>query len=199
VSIQENNTVQEGDNSARRRQESLDLAGLDHLFRWASEMVADTEETRAQVARDRRMRRQVLEVIQSHREQQARAQAQDEITYLQRRVIALLAKVQEVLEENASIKHIMVTQSFSLERLPKLEAEIKRLKMSELEKEAAVAERRILMNSISKIKIERDYLVDVLSEAENENTRLANILNETKDELERHKNRKWWHLFVPKW
>jgi hypothetical protein len=197
VSIQQTNTLQEGDNQARRHEESLDMTGLEHVFRWASEMVAEPDESRVKLARERRIRKQVLEVIQQHREQQIRAEAQDEVSYLQRRVIALLAKLQEVTEENSAVKQIMVAQSMSLERLPRLEAETKRLKIAELEKEAAIVERRYLMDGIAKIKIERDYLVDVLSEAERENERLANILNETKAELEKHKNRKWWHFFFP--
>jgi hypothetical protein len=198
VSIQQTNTLPEGDSQARRHEESLDLSGLEHVFRWASEVVAEPDESRVKVARERRIRKQVLEVIQQHREQQIRSEAQDEISYLQRRVIALLAKLQEVTEENSAVKQIMVAQSFSLERLPKLEAETKRLKIAELEKEAAVVERRYLMDGIAKIKVERDYLVDCLSEAEKENSRLAKILIDTRAELDESKSRKWWHFFFPK-
>jgi len=92
----------------------------------------------------------------------------------------------------------MVAQSLALEKLPKLEAETKRLKIAELEKEAAVVERRYLMDGIAKIKIERDYLTDCLTEAEKENDRLAKMLAETRLELEESKSKKWWHLFFPK-
>jgi hypothetical protein len=196
VSNQMTNT-QPGDDQARRHEESLDLTGLDHIFRWASEVVADGDEPRAKIARERRIRKQVLEMIQQQREQQVRSEAQDEIAYLQRRVIALSAKVQEVTEENGVVKQVMLNQSFSLERLPRLEAEIKRLKMAELEKEAAVIERRLLMDSIAKVKVERDYLVDVLGEAERENVRLAKILKDTQIELDEYKQRRWWHIFFP--
>ncbi len=197
MSIQKANTVQVGDNTAQQHKESLDLGGLDDLFQWASEVVADGKESVAAAARERKIRQHVFEVIQTHRERQARAEAQDEITYLQRRVIALLAKIQEVLEENATIKEIMVTQAFSLERIPKLEHEVKRLKIAELEKEAAVAERRILMDSIAKVRIERNYLNEVLVESEKENSRLAELLSQVRVELNKHQQKKWWHLFLP--
>jgi len=112
VSIQQTNTLQEGDNH-RRHEQSLDLQGLEHVFHWASEVVAESDESRAKIARERRIRKQVLEIIHQHREQQIRAEFQDEVSYLQRRVIALLAKLQEVTEENSAVKQIMVAQSLA--------------------------------------------------------------------------------------
>ncbi len=82
MSIQKANTVQVGDNTAQQHKESLDLGGLDDLFQWASEVVADGKESVAAAARERKIRQHVFEVIQTHRERQARAEAQDEITYL---------------------------------------------------------------------------------------------------------------------
>jgi chromosome segregation ATPase len=195
VTIQQTNTVKEGDLTIRRHQESLDMTGLDHLFRWASEVVSDAEDSRVRTAREKRIRRQVLEVLQSHREEKVRNESLDEIAYLQRRVIALLTKLQELTEENAAVKQIMVSQSFALEKLPRLEREVKQLKMVELEKEAAVTERRYLMDGIAKIKVERDYLEDLLTAVEEENMRLAKLFNEAKAEVERLKNRRWWHVF----
>jgi hypothetical protein len=195
VTIQQTNTVKDGDLTIRRHQESLDMTGLEHLFRWASDVVADGEDSRVRSAREKRIRRQVLEVLQSHREEKVRNESLDEIAYLQRRVIALLTKLQEITEENAAVKQIMVSQSFALEKLPRLEREVKQLKMVELEKEAAVTERRYLMDGIAKIKVERDYLEDLLTAVEEENMRLANLFNEAKAEVERLKNRRWWHVF----
>ena len=68
----------------------------------------------------------------------------------------------------------------------------------EYEKEAAVKERRYLMDALAKIKVERDYLEDILVTCEDENTRLSSILNSTRAELAEVKARKWWHSFVPK-
>ncbi len=195
MTIQQTNTVKEGDLTIRRHQESLDMTGLDHLFRWASDVVSDAEDSRVRTAREKRIRRQVLEVLQSHREEKVRNESLDEIAYLQRRVIALLTKLQELTEENAAVKQIMVSQSFALEKLPRLEREVKQLKMVELEKEAAVTERRYLMDGIAKIKVERDYLEDLLTAVEEENMRLAKLFNEAKAEVERLKNRRWWHVF----
>jgi len=195
VTIQQTNTVKDGDLTIRRHQESLDMTGLEHLFRWASDVVADGEDSRVRTTREKRIRRQVLEVLQAHREEKVRSESLDEIAYLQRRVIALLTKLQELTEENAAVKQIMVSQSFALEKLPRLEREVKQLKMVELEKEAAVTERRYLMDGIAKIKVERDYLEDLLTAVEEENMRLAKLFNESKAEVECLKNRRWWHVF----
>jgi len=136
-------------------------------------------------------------VVQKYREQRVLSKSQDEVTYLQRRVIALLSKLQELTEENAAVKQIMVSQYWAVQRIPALEEQIRSLKMVEFEKEAAVKERRYLMDALAKLKVERDYLEDILTTCEDENTRLSGILKETRSDLATLKAKKWWHFFVP--
>lgn len=179
-------------------EEQVGLDGLEHIFRWASEVVADGEDARVRLAREKRVRRQVLEVVQKYKEQKLLAKAADETAYLQRRVIALLQKLQEVVEENAAIKHIMVTQYWQLAKIPQLERELRELRTVEFEREAAVTERRYLMDALARVKTERDYLEDLLTANEGENTRLASLLADTRADLEKAKSRRWWHLFLPR-
>jgi hypothetical protein len=184
--------------STSKHSAALDVEGLDHIFRWASDMVADGEDSRVKLAREKRIRRQVLEVVQKVKEQKALTQAQEEVGYLQRRVIALLQKLQEVTEENNTAKNLIVSQYYQLQRIPSLEHEIRQLRGMEYEREAAVTERRYLMNALARTKADRDQLEEVLTTSESENARLAKLLAETRSELETIKSRKWWHWFVPR-
>jgi hypothetical protein len=172
---------------------AVSLDGLDHIFKWASDVVSDGEDERIKQARERRVRRQVLEVVTKYQQQRLAAKTQDEIAYLQRRVIALLQKVQELTEENSAVKQIMVSQYFSMQRIPQLEFEVKQLKAIEFEREAAVMERRYLMDALAKLKVERDFLEDTLTSAEHENSRLSVILKDAKAEIQEIKARRWWH------
>lgn len=178
-------------------EESVALEGLEHIFKWASEVVAEGEDSREKKAREKRIRRQVLEVVQKYRDQKLLAKSNDEIAYLQRRVIALLHKLQEVSEENATVKQIMVGQYYALQRIPYLEEEVRKLKKFQLEKEAAVTERRYLMDALAKLKIDRDFLEEGLTVSEEENTRLANLLKESRTQCEELKSRRWWHWLFP--
>ncbi|MBU6451236.1 MAG: hypothetical protein KGS72_05635, partial [Cyanobacteria bacterium REEB67] len=177
--------------------QSVSVEGLEHLFKWASDVVSEGEDERVRQAREKRVRRQVLEVVQQYREQKVVAKNQDEVAYLQRRVIALLQKLQEMTEENAAVKQIMVSQYWAIQRIPFLEEQVKALKVVEYEKESAIKERRYLMDALAKVKVERDYLEDILNTCEDENTRLANILKATRSEMEELKARRWWHMFWP--
>jgi hypothetical protein len=201
VSTQQNNTAENLDftpgQASGQHQDAVAVDGLEHIFKWASEVVSDPEDERVRQARDRRVRRQVLDVVQKYREQRVLSKSQDEVTYLQRRVIALLSKLQELTEENAAVKQIMVSQYWAVQRIPALEEQVRSLKMVEFEKEAAVKERRYLMDALAKLKVERDYLEDILTTCEDENTRLSGILKETRAELTTLKAKKWWHFFVP--
>jgi len=181
----------------QEHQESVSVEGLEHLFKWASEVVSTGEDERVRQAREKRVRRQVLEVVQQYREQKIVAKTSDEVAYLQRRVIALLQKLQEMTEENAAVKQIMVSQYWAIQRIPVLEEQVKALKIVEYEKDAAIKERRYLMDALAKTKVERDYLEDILVTCEDENTRLANILKATRKENEMLKSRRWWHMFWP--
>jgi hypothetical protein len=183
--------------SAADHKEAIDLDGLEHLFRWASEVVADGEDTRVRTAREKRIRREVLSVVQKAREQRITVKSQDELAYLQRRVIALLQKMTELTEENASLKQIMVAQYYALQRIPYLESQIKQLKTLEYEREAAVTERRYLMDALAKLKIERDLLDELVTTSDEENGRVAKLLQESRAEVTVLKARRWWHFFMP--
>jgi len=182
--------------SASPHNEAIELEGLEHIFRWASEMVAEGEDARVTFAREKRVRRQVLEVVQKVREQKLIAQATEETSYLQRRVIALLQKMQEVTEENSLLRQISITQFCALERIPALEAENKTLKSRDFERDAAVTERRYLMNALAKLKADRDILDELLTSVEEENVRVARLLTVARAELDQLKERKWWHSLM---
>ena len=185
------------DNGGSDHKETIDLDGLDHLFQWASEVVAEGEDSRLSSQREKRVRREVLDVVQKAREQRISAKSMDEVSYLQRRVIALLQKMTELTEENASLKQIMVAQYYALQRIPYLESQIKQLKTLEYEREAAVTERRYLMDALSKLKVERDLLDQMLVAGDAENTRVAKLLRKAREEITTLKARRWWHLFFP--
>jgi hypothetical protein len=179
--------------SASQHNDALDTEGLEHIFRWASDMVAEGEDARVKLARERRVRRQVLEVVQKAREQKVLKEANDELAYLQRRVIALLQKMQEVTEENSLLRQITISQYYALDRIPVLE--VKSLRGMDYEREAAVAERRYLMDALAKLKADRDFLDELLTAAEEENARVARLLSTARAEIAELKERKWWHSF----
>ncbi|MBA3859894.1 MAG: hypothetical protein C0507_23540 [Cyanobacteria bacterium PR.3.49] len=198
MSIQQTNAVQQFNPAAPdAHEEAVALEGLDHIFKWASEVVAEgSEDNRAKLAKEKRIRRQVLEMVQKYREQQILAKANEENAYLQRRVIALLQKLSEVLEENTQVKQIVVNQYWQLSRVPAMERELREYKSKECERDAAVTERKYLMTALAKLKVERDYLEDVANVNETENARLARMLNETKADLETLKSRRWYSPIV---
>ena len=184
--------------SGSSHESAIDLEGLDHLFKWASEVVAEGEDNRVRQTRDKRVRKEVLEVVQQARETNLVTEAKDEASYLQRRVIALLQKMTEVTEENAAIKQIMVSQYYTMQRIPYLESQVKQMRTLEFEREAAVTERRYLMDALAKLKIERDMLDDLVTTNESENIRVAKLLSEAKAEVETLKAKRWWHNMVPR-
>lgn len=184
-----------GFGSLTSHESQIALEGLDDLFKWASEMVSDGEEPRAKKAREQRMRRQVMETVQHLREQQVVVRSTQENAYLNRRLIATLQQLQEFTEQNSVLKQIMVSQSFALEQVDQLKAEIKRLKSLELDVEAAQVQCRELLNALSKLKIDRDYLDELLRANEKENSRLAEILADLRAELDQFKTRKWWQFW----
>jgi hypothetical protein len=193
--MHQSNTLNEPDGFDEKHEESLDLNGLDHIFRWASDMVPEAEDGRVKATREKRIRRQVLDLVTKTKDQNVLAEATHEIGYLQRRVIALLTKLQEVTEEHAVTKQVMLNQFYALQQVPKLEDELKHLQTMQFEKEAALTERKYLMDGLTKLKTERDYLKDLLNETEAENSRLSCLLRETRTELEAYKTRRWWRWF----
>ena len=175
--------------------DNIAVAGLEDLFKWASEVVSDGEDSRVKRAREHRIRRQVLEALQLLKEQKAVKQMTEEVAYLQRRVIALLQRLQEVTEESSTVKQTLVIQCNALERIPKLEQEIERLTAIEWDMKVAREEQKELMNALSKLKIDRDFLDDLLRTSEDENARLARLLCDVRAELDKLKARRWWHIF----
>lgn len=196
MSIQQSNAVQQFPAAPDAHEDAVALEGLDHIFKWASEVVQEGEDNRVKLAREKRIRRQVLEMVQKYREQQLLAKANEENAYLQRRVIALLQKLQEVTEENAQIKQIVVNQYWQLAKVPAMERELREYKSKECERDAAVTERKYLMSALSKLKVERDFLEDIANVNETENTRLARMLSESQTEVEMLKNRRWYSPIV---
>lgn len=177
-------------------EQSVAVEGLEDLFKWASDMVSDGEDARVKRAREQRIRRQVMEAVQKLREQQAIMRATDENAYLQRRLIACLQKLQEYTEEKATLTQIMVAQSFTIQRIPVLEDEIKQLKTVSFDREAAQVEQRVLLNALSKLKADRDFLDDLVRINEEENARLAQLLAEARQEIDQLKSRRWWHALL---
>jgi hypothetical protein len=194
VSTQQTKVIDQANINQKLHEQSVDITGLDDIFKWASDVVAEgNDDSRVRLAREKRIRTQVLSIVQKAKEDKVLADANHEINYLQRRVIALLTKLQEVVDENSLLKQIMLTQLYSIQQMPAMEAEIRELKTIQCEKDSAVSERRYLMDGLTKLKVERDYLEDVLMAAENENCRLAKNLKYTREELVQSQAKKWWH------
>ena len=196
MSTQQTKIIDQLNTSKELHEQTVDTTGLDDIFKWASDVVAEgNEDSRVRLAREKRIRTQVLSIVQKAKEDKLLAEANHEINYLQRRVIALLTKLQEVVEENSLLKQIMLTQLYSIQQMSAMEVELKELKSIQCEKDSAVSERRYLMDGLTKLKVERDYLEDVLTAAESENYRLAKSLKYTREELTQMQAKKWWHTF----
>jgi len=185
--------IEQLDDEVVAHQNAITTDGLEDLFDWASQMVADRNVVRAGRSNDQKIRRNVLQMIQHSKEVEAGIKYTEEIRYLQQRVIALLQILTEKVEEIGSLKQILLTQYFVFARVGQLEEEVKQLKAMTWYREEAEAERRHLMDALAKLKKERDYLDELVTTVESENMRLAKIVNDTGKELERLKNRKWWH------
>lgn len=209
-------------------EEAIALQGLDDLFQWASEMVADGLDGRTRRAREQRIKSKVLTVIHQNAAMQAKAKYADEVEYLHRRVIALQNVVTEKLEESVVIRQVMLAQHLSLQRVPELEekirvietervdrkvveqqhaqlhglidrlqAEVSRYEEVEIDRDRLEIECKQLITALARLKAERDFLEELVETCEAENTRLANLLRDSKTEVERLKQRRWWHLFLP--
>ena len=183
--------------SITRSENRTAVEGLEDLFKWASEMVADGEDLRVKEEREHRIRRQVLDAMQKLREGEATARAAHEIAYLQRRVIALLQKLQDLTEENATVKSVMVAQAFELQRVGELEKEVKQLREIGFEREGAEREKQALLDALAAVKVDRDFLDELLRVSEDENSRLARLLADTRADLDQLRSRRWWHIFWP--
>lgn len=173
--------------------EAISVEGLEDLFNWASEMVADGQDPRGRRIKEQKIRRNVLDIIQRNREHEAREKVSEEISYLQRRVMALLQIISEKMEENSTLRHTVVSQYYALSRIAHLEEEVKQLEKLTWYRDEAEVERKHLMDALSKMKKERDFLEEIITANESENTRLADLLNSARTELTQLKTRKWWH------
>lgn len=175
-------------------EDAIAIEGLEDLFNWASEMVADGTDPRGRRVKEQKIRRNVLDMIQRNREHEAREKFAEEITYLQRRVMALLQIVSEKMEENQSLRNVVMAQYYALSRIAHLEEEVKQLEKLTWYRDEAEAERKHLMDALAKMKKERDYLEELVTVNEKENGRLAGLLSDTKSELDKLKCRKWWQV-----
>lgn len=177
-------------------EESLDLTGLDDLFQWASEMVAEGLDVKARKARDQKVKRQVLSIIHRSAEMQAKSKYTDELSYLHRRVIALQSALSEKTDELCNLKQLVMAQYINLQRIPELEEKLLQLESSAKKELEIEEERKHLMNALAKLKTERDLLDELVSTNEAENVRVAELLRQSREESEKLKNRRWWHFLT---
>lgn len=178
--------------------QNLSLEGLEGLFNWASDLVDDGQDPQVKQVNEQKLRRRVLEVVQQAREQKVASEVNTEVAYLQRRVMALLNGLSSMSSENAELKQIILLQTFAMQAIPELEAEAKKLQGFEIERKHLLATQESLMNTVSKIKIERDIIDDLLRVVELENDRLGRKLNEAREQVTVLSSRRWWHYFTPK-
>ncbi len=177
-------------------EESLDLTGLDDLFQWASEMVAEGLDVKARKARDQKVKRQVLSIIHRSAEMQAKSKYTDELSYLHRRVIALQSALSEKTDELCNLKQLVMAQYINLQRIPELEEKLLQLESSAKKELEIEEERKHLMTALAKLKTERDLLDELVSTNEAENVRVAELLRQSREESEKLKNRRWWHFLT---
>ena len=182
---------------------AVDVSGLDDLFQWASELVAEGMDVRARKVRDQKVKRQVLNIIYKSAEQQAKAKVFDELCYLQRRVIALQSALGEKNDETCNLKQLVLAQYVNLQKIPELEEKLVQLESAGVDrenlKEEFEEERKQLMNALTKLKTERDLLDELLTANESENLRLVQLLKEIKEENSELKSRPWWHFLKTIW
>jgi hypothetical protein len=176
--------------------DAINTDGLEDLFAWAQDMVSDEQDFKLLKSKEKRIRKQVLELIQLNKEKEIENKYIAENSYLQRRVMALLQAIQEKQEENSALKQTMLRQQFSLQKLSELEQEVKHLRAMTWYREEAEAERKELLSALSKIKRERDMLDELLLVNEGENVRLFKLYSETNLELQKLKSRTWWQVLV---
>lgn len=178
-------------------EDAVEVQGLDDLFQWASETVAEGLDGRARRVKELRIKRQVLNIIHRSADLQAKAKHADELAYLQRRVIALQGVLAEKGDELSNLKQVVITQCCAMQRIPELEEKIVQLQAKSFDKEQAEEERKQLMNALAKLKKERDFLEETVTVNESENSRLAKLLAEARQEVAVLRNRRWWHYFFP--
>ncbi len=174
---------------------SMSLDGLDHIFQWAQEVVSTAPDYKINTANEKRVRRQVLELIQKYKDNEQTGLLKDEVQYLQRRSIALLDKITDLLKENTKLKVDNLEQYWALQEIAVLKKENHELKLMELELAQANEERTILMTSLLKHKKQTHILESLVEAVEEDNSRLAQRLADTRKELANLKNRTFWQKF----
>jgi hypothetical protein len=178
-----------------RHADAVSLEGLDDLFRWASEMVADPSDNRVKRSRDQRLRRQVMDAVSELKEAKQAAKSAHEIAYVQRRLIAVLQQLSEYMAENTSLKQMVVAQYYSLQQIPALELELAKLRTLDLHNQQHQANEQKLMTAIAKLKKDRDFLEELVLACEHENDRLAKLLYLSRQETATLRAKRWWHIF----
>ena len=140
--------------SSADHQEAIALQGLDDLFQWASETVADGLDGRTRRAREHRVKSKVLAVIHEHAALQAKSKYTDEASYLQRRVMALQSVVSEKLEEVVVLRQVMVGQYLSLQRVPELEEKVRQLETDRVDRKVVEQQHKQLHEKIARLESE---------------------------------------------
>ncbi len=174
--------------------ESLALEGLDELFHWASEVVADGQENQNAQDKEKRIRQQVLHLVEQQRREDTAKQVEVEMAYLHRRVIALLQSLVEATQETAALKQQLVMQQALLSKIPELELELAQLKANQVDREVLKRQQSELLDALSRLKRERDYLDELLTASELENDRLKVLFLNAREELNQQKQRRWWRF-----
>ena len=206
--------------------EAVNVQGMEDLFQWASETVADGLDGRQRRAREQMIKRQVLNIVHRTADSQAQAKYVNELAYMQRRVIALQGALLDAQQEMSNLKQSVVAQYVGMQRIPELEEKIILLEMQNVQREKAEQERRILeddrkfiieeerkifqdelkagheecnhlMNALAKLKKDRDFLDELVTVNESENARLTVLLSNARKEIEDLKARRWWHALIP--
>ncbi len=135
-------------------EEAIALQGLEDLFQWASEMVADGLDGRTRRAREQRIKSKVLTVIHQNAVTQAKSKYIDEVNYLHRRLIALQSVVAEKLEEVVVLRQVMLTQYQSLQRVPELEEKVRVLETERIDRRVVDAQQKQLHCLIDQLQRE---------------------------------------------
>lgn len=135
-------------------EDAIALQGLEDLFQWASEMVADGLDGRTRRAREQRIKSKVLTVIHQNAAMQAKNKYADEVTYLHRRVIALQSVIGEKLEEVAVLRQVMLTQYQSLHRVPELEEKVRLLETERVDRKLVEVQQSQLHTRIDQLEAE---------------------------------------------
>lgn len=122
--------------------DAVNVQGMEDLFQWASETVADGLDGRQRRAREQQIKRQVLSIIHRSADSQAQAKYVNELAYMQRRVIALQGALIDTNQEALNLKQVVVAQYVSLQRVPELEEKVIKLETEIMLRDKKAAEQK---------------------------------------------------------